>query len=336
MSTADLPDTLAAQNPLTTPTSTHSPRRTVAVKRQPPIEQPSHREARPGHRDRASDRPAGLPVRTVRTVRTGRGPQAGGDATPSPYAERRAETMRMFEKMHELAPSDPERERLRRAIIEDHMPFARYAASRYGGRGESVEDVVQVAYLGLVKAADNFDPYYGTGFLGYATPMMVGEIKRYFRDSTWDVHVPRRMQELSGPLRNATEALAQDLSRAPTLVELAGKLSADPKQIAEALRAAEAYTAGSLDHPVRADRGDGRATLADFLGVEDPRFDAVVDREALRPLLAALGERDKRILLMRFFRGLTQSEIGKQLNVSQMQVSRELTRILGRLRAGLA
>ena len=260
-------------------------------------------------------------------------PPTGGTA-PSPYAERRAETMRVFKRMQQLALADPERERLRAAVIEDHMPYARNAAGRYGGRGELVEDFTQIAYLGLVKAADNFDPDYGTGFLGYATPVILGEIKRYFRDATWDVHVPRRLQELGAPLRDATEALARDLRRPPTLTELAGKLRADPKEVTEALCAAEAYTAGSLDQPVRADGDDG-TTLADFLGTEDPRYEAVVNREALKPLLARLSERDKRILLMRFFRAMTQAEIGEELHISQMQVSRLLTRILGELRAGL-
>lgn len=257
-------------------------------------------------------------------------PAAG---TASPHAARRAETMRMFHRMKELGPGDPERERLREAVIEDHMPYARHIATRYGGRGDLVEDFVQVAYLGLVKAVDNFDPDFGTGFLGYATPMMLGEIKRYFRDATWDVHVPRRMQELSSALRKATETLTHDLGRSPTVAELAEKLSATPEEIAEALNAADAYTAASLDHPVRPDSES--TTLAEFLGDDDPRFDALVNREALKPLLAKLGERDKRILLMRFFRGMTQSEIGAELNVSQMQVSRLLTRILEELRTGL-
>ncbi len=254
----------------------------------------------------------------------------------SPYAERRAETMRVFKRMQKLPTADPERARLRQAVIEDHMAYARHTASRYGGHGDLIEDFAQVAYLGLVKATDNFDPDYGTGFLGYATPVILGEIKRYFRDATWDVHVPRRMQEFGAPLRTATEALAQDLHRPPTVAELAGKLRADPKQVTEALRAAEAYSAGSLDHPVHTDVGGTSVTLADFLGAEDPHFDAVLHREALKPLLAKLCERDKRILLMRFFRGMTQSRIGEELHISQMQVSRLLARILEELRAGLA
>lgn len=250
----------------------------------------------------------------------------------SPHAERRAETMRLFHEMKKLPPDDPERERIREAIIRDHMPYARHIAVRYGGRGEVVEDFVQVAYLGLVKATDNFDPDHGTGFLGYATPMILGEIKRYFRDATWDVHVPRRMQELSSALRKATEQLTHDLGRSPTVAELAERLKADPEEITEALDATEAYTTASLDRPVRMESAS--ATLTDFLGDDDPRFDAVVNREVLKPLLARLGERDKRILLMRFFRGMTQSEIGNQLGVSQMQVSRLLSRILDELRAG--
>ena len=259
------------------------------------------------------------------------------DATPaepvSPHAERRAETMRIFRRMRTLPPGDPVRERLRAEVIEDHMAYARRIAARYGGHGEVVEDFVQVAYLGLVKAVDNFDPEHGTGFLGYATPMIMGEIKRYFRDATWDVHVPRRMQELSSALRKVTEALTQELGRSPSVAELADRVKATPEEVIEAMDAASAYTTASLDRPVRVDAAEG-ASLAEFVGGEDPRFEAVVNREVLKPLLAKLGERDKRILMMRFFRGMTQSQIGEELHVSQMQVSRLLTRILEDLRAG--
>jgi RNA polymerase sigma-B factor len=264
-------------------------------------------------------------------------PDRDADRQPSgpvsPHAERRAETMRVFHRMCKLTPGDPERERLRAEVIEDHMAYARRIAARYGGHGEVVEDFVQVAYLGLVKAVDNFDPAHGTGFLGYATPMIMGEIKRYFRDATWDVHVPRRMQELSSALRKATEALTQELGRSPSVAELAEKVHATPEEVIEAMDAASAYTTASLDRPVRVDAAEG-ASLAEFVGDEDPRFEAVVNREVLKPLLARLGERDKRILMMRFFRGMTQSQIGEELHVSQMQVSRLLTRILEELRAG--
>jgi RNA polymerase sigma-B factor len=252
-------------------------------------------------------------------------------------AEQRAETMRVLRRMAALPEGDPERARLRAEVIEDHMPYARHIAQRYGGHGggasgASGEDFEQVAYLGLVKAVDNFDPEHGTGFLGYATPMIIGEIKRYFRDATWGVHVPRRMQELSGALRKATDALTHELGREPTIAELAEHLGAEPEEIVEAIDAAGAYTTASLDHPVNTE--EQGASLLDFMGEQDERFEAVIDRQVLTGLLAELGERDKRILLMRFFRGMTQSEIGERLGISQMQVSRLIAKILARLREG--
>ena len=244
----------------------------------------------------------------------------------------RAETMRVLRRMAALPVGDPERERLRDEVVEDHMPYARHIAQRYGGQGASGEDFEQVAYLGLVKAVDNFDPEHGTGFLGYATPMIIGEIKRYFRDATWGVHVPRRMQELSGALRKATDTLTHDLGREPTIAELATHLGAEPEEIVEAIDAAGAYTTASLDHPVNSE--EQGASLLDFMGEEDAGFDAVIDHQVLTELLTRLGERDKRILLMRYFRGMTQAEIGEELGVSQMQISRLLSRILKELRAG--
>ena len=263
--------------------------------------------------------------------------QAGGAdqvvrADPHDRTEQRAETMRVLRRMVALPADDPERIRLRDEVVEDHMAYARHIAQRYGGHGASGEDFEQVAYLGLVKAVDNFDPEHGTGFLGYATPMIIGEIKRYFRDATWGVHVPRRMQELSGALRKATDTLTHDLGREPTIAELAVHLGAEPEEIVEAIDAAGAYTTASLDHPVNTD--EQGASLLDFMGGEDARFEAVIDRQVLTDLLTKLGERDKRILLMRYFRGMTQAEIGVELGVSQMQISRLLSRILRELRSG--
>jgi RNA polymerase sigma-B factor len=244
----------------------------------------------------------------------------------------RAETMKVLRHLVTLAPDDPDRARLRAEIVEDHMPYARHLAHRYVRGGGSEEDFEQVAYLGLIKAVDNFDPSYGTGFLGYATPMIVGEIKRYFRDTTWSVHVPRRLQELSGALRKAVGEMVAELGREPTIPELAERLAATEEEIVEAIDATEAYTTASLDHPV-GDESDG-ALLGEMLGDQDPAFDLMIDRQVLKGLVAGLGERDKRILLMRYFRGMTQTEIGVELGVSQMQVSRLLTRILGNLRDG--
>jgi RNA polymerase sigma-B factor len=250
------------------------------------------------------------------------------------YVKRRATALRLLGEMSTLPTGDPRREDLRSQVIEAHMPYARYLAARYGMPGEEVEDLFQVAYLALVKAVDNFDSERGVAFLTYATPMIIGEIKRYFRDSTWAVHVPRRMQELSAQLRTATETLGQSLGRSPTVGELAEHLSAEPAEIIDAMDARAAHSTVSLDLPV--DGGSARPTpLQDLIGAEDDSFDGVVNRETLKLLLAELAERDKQILLMRFFRGMTQSEIAGELGVSQMQVSRLLARILSRLRAGM-
>lgn len=252
----------------------------------------------------------------------------------SAHAERHAEMMVLLQRMGELPAEDPERERLRQEVIEGYMPYARYVAHRYGQRGEPTDDLIQVAYLGLVKSVDNFDPQYGTTFLTYATPIIIGEIKRYFRDTTWAVHVPRRMQELTANLRKATESLTHSLGRSPTVEELAVHLNAEPEEIVEAFDAAGAYTAASLDTPVDSGGEDG-AALIELLGDDDGAIDHVINRESLKPLLAKLSERDKQILLMRYFRNMTQAQIGAELGVSQMQVSRLLSRILGQLRTGL-
>jgi RNA polymerase sigma-B factor len=268
------------------------------------------------------------------SVLTAPAPTQAPPALPAlPARERqRAETMDVLRHMAGLAPDDPERIRLRAEVVEDHMAYARHLARRYGRAGTADEDLEQVAYLGLVKAVDNFDPGYGTGLLGYATPMIIGEIKRCFRDTTWSVHVPRRMQELSGALRKAVEELTVEHGREPTIPELAAHLDAAEEEIVEAIDASEAYTAASLDHPA-GEAPDG-ASVADLLGGEDPGFALTIDRQVLKGLVARLGERDKRILLMRYFRGMTQAEIAAELGVSQMQVSRLLTRILGELRTG--
>jgi RNA polymerase sigma-B factor len=204
-----------------------------------------------------------------------------------------------------------------------------------GGAGvasaPTAEDFLQTAYVGLVKAVDDFDPGFGAGFLAYATPTIVGELKRYFRDTTWMVHAPRSIQELSTRLAAVTETLSLRLHRDPTVDELAALLGADRAEVINAIAATGLHALGSLDMPAASEDGDG-SVLSDLLGVEDREFQNVVDRETLRPLLAALSAREKQILLMRFFQSMTQAEIGKELGVSQMQVSRLLADILGRLR----
>ena len=277
---------------------------------------------------------AGAPNQDAPTLDTAMAPIP--QQTRPDRAETRAEVHRRFRELAECAPDSRRRAELREALIAEHMNYARYVASRFSAPGDGAEDLDQVAYLALVKAVDHYDPARGTAFLGYLTPMITGEIKRYFRDATWDVHVPRRMQELSLALHGApAEDLANRLGRSPTVEELAEHLDAEPEEIIEAFDAASAYSAMSLERPLTPGDEQG-ASLGETIGEDDDAYAWVVDREALKPLLAALPERDKRILLMRFFRGMTQSAIGKELGVSQMQVSRYLSRILGGLRAALA
>jgi RNA polymerase sigma-B factor len=274
------------------------------------------------------------PAATPRMTRIPAQRDGGGqdhDRAGRDRAGQRAAALRMLDLIHRLEPGDPERETLRDQVIADHMPYARYVASRYDMRGQTADDFLQVAYVGLVKAVDNFDPHYGTAFLTYATPTILGELKRYFRDSTWAVHVPRRIQELSTELRAATETLAHRLNRSPTVAELAVLLKADPQDVVDAIDAASLHHVASLDVPIDTDDGRG-ASLGELLGIDDPEVQNVVDRETLRPLLAQLSPREKQILLMRFFRGMTQTQIGAEIGVSQMQVSRLLAGTLGRLR----
>jgi RNA polymerase sigma-B factor len=249
-------------------------------------------------------------------------------------AEQRAETMRVLRHMAQLPQGDAERERLRVEVVEDHMPYARHIARRYGRRDGAEDDFDQVAYLGLVKAVDNFDPDHGTGFLGYATAMIVGEIKRYFRDATWSVHVPRHMQELTAALHRNRDDLIAALGREPTVPELAARIGVEPDEVVEALDAAGAYTTSSLDRPVGFEQDS--ACLGELIGDEDPGFALTENLEVLRGLVAGLAARDKRILLLRFFRGMTQAEIGEELGLSQMQVSRLLAKIIAQLREGFA
>ena len=259
--------------------------------------------------------------------RIGRGlDRKGRDRT-----SQRAAALRSLDRMHRLAPGDAERAALRTTVITEYMPYARYLAARYGVRGQSAEDFLQAAYVGLVKAVDHFDPDFGAAFLSFATPTILGELKRYFRDTTWAVHVPRRIQELSSEVRDATETLSQRLNRAPTVEELAALLTADPAEVIDVIDATGLHTLRSLDVPIATEEGGGSA-LSELMGSDDCGLQNVVDRETLRPLLATLSAREKKILLMRFFRSMTQTEIGKEIGVSQMQVSRLLAGILAKLR----
>jgi RNA polymerase sigma-B factor len=213
------------------------------------------------------------------------------------------------------------------------VPLVEYLARRFRNRGEPLDDLVQVATIGLIKSVDRFDLERGVEFSTYATPTIVGEIKRHFRDKGWAIRVPRRLQELKLSLTKATSELSQKLGRSPTVAELAGHLEMTEEEVLEGLESANAYSAVSLDAP---DGGDEDSpAVADTLGAEDESLEGVEYRESLKPLLDQLPPREKRILLLRFFGNMTQSQIAADLGISQMHVSRLLARTLTQLRAGL-
>jgi RNA polymerase sigma-70 factor (sigma-B/F/G subfamily) len=231
-----------------------------------------------------------------------------------------------------MEPGDPGRDRLRTGIIELCLPGAHRLARRYGGFADAGGDLLQVAALGLIKAVDGFDPDLGVEFGAYATPTIVGELRRHFRDRTWGIRVPRRLQELRLAVNKVRDELAQTLGRSPTVADLAQHLAVDEEQIIEMLGAGSAYRPLSLDMP--ADE-DGGMTLLDALGADPPEFGMVEVRESLRVAMARLPERQQRILSLRFYGNLTQAEIAEQVGLSQMHVSRQLTQSLALLRRRL-
>jgi RNA polymerase sigma-B factor len=246
-------------------------------------------------------------------------------------AEGRAE--HLLAELHGLAEDDPRRERIRAELVEMHTPVAKSIARRYARRGEPLEDIEQAAFLGLVKAVNRYDPELGDHFLAYAAPMMTGEVKRHFRDRTWGIHMPRRLQELSLALTPAVQEFVHRHGRSPRTAELAEMMNLTEEETAEVIAAWDAYRPVSLDAPAGDD--DDAPSLGDSVGDDDSAFDSLVDGQALRPLIDELPDRERRILLLRFFGNKTQSQIGAELGISQMHVSRLLSRSLARLRAGL-
>ncbi|MGI5525269.1 RNA polymerase sigma factor SigF [Micromonospora sp. CA-259024] len=228
---------------------------------------------------------------------------------------------------------DPNRPALRDRVIEAWLPLARHLARRYAGRGTSDDDLTQTASIGLIKAVDHFDPGRGVDFTGYAIPTIIGEIKRYFRDRTWAVRVPRRLQELHLLISAANSTLTQTLGRSPTVADIASHLDLSEETVLDGLEGARAYRATSLSTPVG---GDGGRELGDTLGGDDNEFDLVEIRVALGPALATLPERERQILSLRFHGNLTQTQIADRIGVSQMHVSRLITRSLATLRHHLS
>ncbi|MDA0634927.1 RNA polymerase sigma factor SigF [Nonomuraea sp. CA-218870] len=239
----------------------------------------------------------------------------------------------LFAELSELGPDEPRRQRIRDELVELHLPLVEYLARRFRNRGEWLDDLTQVATIGLIKSIDRFDLNRGVEFSTYATPTIVGEIKRHFRDKGWAVRVPRRLQELKLSLTKAISELSQREGRAPTVAELAAYLKMTEEEVLEGLESANAYSTVSLDAP---DSGDDDApAVSDSLGIVDESLEGVEYRESLKPLLERLPPREKRILLLRFFGNMTQSQIATELGISQMHVSRLLARTLAQLREGL-
>ncbi|WP_427890102.1 RNA polymerase sigma factor SigF [Kribbella sp. GL6] len=244
----------------------------------------------------------------------------------------RTRTAGFFQQMA-AGSQDPGYPAARDGLVALHMPLVEHLARRFRNRGEPYDDLVQVATIGLIKAIDRFDSDRGVEFSTYATPTILGEIKRYFRDKGWAIRVPRRLQELRLSLTAATAELTQELGRAPTVAELSDRLGLSPDLVIEGLESANAYNTLSLDAP---DQNETDATtVLDGLGGEDEALESVEYRESLKPLLAQLDTREKRILTLRFFRGMTQSQIAEEIGISQMHVSRLLARTLTELRTGL-
>jgi RNA polymerase sigma-B factor len=247
-------------------------------------------------------------------------------------AETRAQSSAWFLVMAEHEPTDSVYQQARGQLVELHLPLVEHLARRFRDRGEPLDDLVQVGTIGLIKSVDRFDPERGVEFSTYATPTIIGEIKRHFRDKGWSVRVPRRLQEMRQNISVATEELSQRLGRSPTVAELAEHLGCSQEDVLEGLESANAYSTVSLD---AGPDSDDTASMLDVLGAEDDALDGVEHRESLRPLLAALPPRERTILVLRFFRGMTQSQIATHLGISQMHVSRLLARTLTQLREGL-
>jgi RNA polymerase sigma-B factor len=258
-------------------------------------------------------------------------------ADPSKVAPKDARELSrlFFDQLAVLEEGTRDYQYARNTLIEMNMSLVRYAASRFRSRGpEEREDIVQVGMIGLIKAIDRFELTREVEFTSFAVPYIVGEIKRFFRDTSWAVHVPRRLQEARVELAKATDELRSRLGRTPTVKELAELMSLTENEVVEARLAANGYNSSSLDAALGGSE-DGETVLADFIGTEDAALELVEDFHALAPLIAELGERDRQIIHMRFVEELTQAQIGERLGVSQMHVSRLLSRTLARLREGM-
>jgi RNA polymerase sigma-B factor len=279
---------------------------------------------------------SGLPLEVLETAgvakRLGVYEQTTSSETGETLAASDELVVSMLDTMSQLTAGSREHTQIRDRVVAACSPFATALARRFSHRGEPFDDLNQVAMVGLLKAVDGYDPSRGREFIAYAKPTILGELRRHFRDRTWSMTVPRRHKEMRLALNTVREELAQQLGRSPSVAELAERLQVSTEEVLEAIEAAHAYQSVSLSTPVGDEDG---ITLADMVGSTDPDLDAVEDRAALPTLIAQLPEREQRILTMRFYGNMTQSQIAEWTGVSQMHVSRLLKGALGRLREEL-
>ncbi|MCF3960628.1 RNA polymerase sigma factor SigF [Streptomyces fuscigenes] len=240
----------------------------------------------------------------------------------------------LFARLETLEEGTHAHAYVRNTLVELNLALVKFAASRFRTRSEPMEDIVQVGTIGLIKSIDRFELSRGVEFPTFAMPTIIGEIKRFFRDTSWSVRVPRRLQELRLDLAKTSDELAQRLDRAPSVSELSEALGISREEVVEGMTASNAYTASSLDAQPEEEDG-GEATLGDRIGYEDHGIEGIEYIESLKPLIAGLPHRDRQILSLRFVANMTQSEIGEELGISQMHVSRLLSRTLVKLRRGL-
>ncbi|MFJ7249810.1 SigB/SigF/SigG family RNA polymerase sigma factor [Kitasatospora sp. NPDC098652] len=283
-----------------------------------PLSNPVHRPSDPVHR------PSDLPPRYTEAELRAMG-----------KAEARELSDALFERLAALARESSAYSYVRGTIIELNMPLVRFIAARFRHRAEDMEDILQVGTIGLIKAVDGYDPQRGVEFITYAVPTITGEIKRFFRDTSWPVRVPRSMQELYLTVARGSDRLEQELGRLPSPEEIAEGLHLTVEQATEGLVAGRVYRPDSLDALRDQDTDESGSAMLDRLGDCDPGIELADFRTAVRPLLAHLPEREQTVLKLRFWDGLTQSEIAARIGVSQMHVSRLLSTTLSGLRERL-
>jgi RNA polymerase sigma-B factor len=238
-----------------------------------------------------------------------------------------------LERYAALDHDDPRREPLRTELVTGFLPVAQHIARRFANRGEPLDDLVQVATVGLINAIDRFAPERGADFFSFAVPTISGEVRRHFRDLGWSMRVPRRLKDLHVTINGAVSELSQQLGRAPRPSEIAELLGVPVAEVLEGLEASEAYRSSSLDEMLSSEKGS--ATVGELVGAADAELDRVDSRQALRPVLAELAPRERAIVVLRFFGNMTQTQIAEEVGISQMHVSRLLAQTLARLRTRL-